>query len=699
VTTSSPGRPGRPTPGRSTGALPRPSLGPASPPLQLGAVLWRSLPGRLVLLCTGLLLLLLAAGLVVDLPFAFDLLRRIAWISWLVGLAWLAGLAVINNRHVILWRVRRKLLLSYVFFGVVPVVLVLAFGLAASVLLYVTVAKYVFLESYADSARFVRDVAEVSATEVGRTSVARAANLEQRYENLRERFPGLSLALVPAPGQATGAAVSAGAWEHMPAPTSLPAWVAQSGPVFTTLAWADATGTPGLVIRAVVPTADGVRFAVVDLPVDQRFARTLHEQTGITMEVLSITGCDVSTPPATAPGDGWTVFRETVALVDCRKWDSGETGRVSFALVAPVRDLYASLAAFNLTPDEGALANWPSVLLQLLWMLGFLFLIIQASAIVMGALLARSITSAVHELFEGTERVREGDFAHRIRIESNDQLGALSESFNRMSSSIERLLHVEREKQRLDDELRIARQIQKSLLPMQPPEVPGLDIADYCEPARAVGGDYYDFFHLSASQIGVMIADVSGKGTSAALYMAELKGIMLALSRAERSPRNVLIELNRLLAAHLDNRSFITMTYAVVDLERRVVTVARAGHTPLIRAAGGTADLVQPDGIVLGLRLPGAEAKFAEVLREVELPIVPGDVLVLYTDGISDATDTGGELFGDERLAQLVKVHADLGAGGIRERVVRDIAAFVGDAEPHDDMTMVVMKVVSAERA
>ena len=112
-----------------------------------------------------------------------------------------------------------------------------------------------------------------------------------------------------------------------------------------------------------------------------------------------------------------------------------------------------------------------------------------------------------------------------------------------MSASIEHLLHVQREKQRLDDELRIAREIQKSLLPVAPPAIAGLGIADLCEPAREVGGDYYDFFDLGPRQLGVMVADVSGKGTSAALYMAELKGLMLALSHTERSPRRLLIEV------------------------------------------------------------------------------------------------------------------------------------------------------------
>jgi serine phosphatase RsbU (regulator of sigma subunit) len=654
------------------------------------------LPGRLVLISSGLLGLLLVAGRFGDLPFAFDLLRRIVWISWLVGSGWLAGLALLRNWHVLLWRVRRKLLLSYVFFGVVPVVLVLAFGLAASVLLYVTVVKYVFLESYDDTVRAVRDIAGTSAGEAGRTPSLDASGLERRYESLRERYPGLSFALVPAVAGTAASGLVAGPWAHMPAPTTAPVWLADEGGGFSgTLVRPGAAGGQQLVIRAAVPTSDATRVAIVDLPIDARFIATLRAETGITMGPFEATGCEAGTDAATRPltSDRGALFRETVAFLDCSDWGSGEGGRVAITLVAPVRELYARLAAFNLSPDVASLANWASVLLQLLWLLGVLFLIIQASAIVMGSLLAKSITFSVHELFEGTERVRQGDFAHRIRIESRDQLGELAGSFNRMSESIEHLLHVQREKQRLDDELRIAREIQKSLLPVQPPTMAGLDIADLCEPAREVGGDYYDFFELGPRQVGVMIADVSGKGTSAALYMAELKGIMLALSRAERSPRNVLIEVNRLLAAHLDNRSFITMTYAVIDLDRGRVTVARAGHTPMVRVSGGRADVVVPEGIVLGLRLPGSDALFEQVLQEQQLPLVAGDVIVLYTDGITEAANTDGEMFGDEALLRVVAGHHALGATGIRERVIREVAAFVGSAEAHDDMTMVVIRV------
>src|SRR6188472_4273509 len=186
----------------------------------------------------------------------------------------------------------------------------------------------------------------------------------------------------------------------------------------------------------------------------------------------------------------------------------------------------------------------------------------------------------------GTERVRQGDFTHRINIESKDQLGELAESFNQMTGIIENLLLTAAEKKRMEEELRIARQIQMSLLPRGPLDFPGISMTALCVPAREVGGDYYDFFRVGDRQLGVLIADVSGKGTSAALYMAELKGLMLSLSQIHRSPRDLMLQANRIIAANLDARSFITMTYAVIDLDLATMTYARAGHTPLMYVPG-----------------------------------------------------------------------------------------------------------------
>jgi phosphoserine phosphatase RsbU/P len=327
-----------------------------------------------------------------------------------------------------------------------------------------------------------------------------------------------------------------------------------------------------------------------------------------------------------------------------------------------------------------------------------LFLIIELVALVMGLALARSITSSVHELFMGTERVRLGDFAHRIAISTKDQLGELAGSFNQMTGSIENLLLTAAEKKRLEEELRIARQIQMSLLPRGQLDMPGLGITALCVPAREVGGDYYDFFRLGEQRLGVLIADVSGKGTSAALYMAELKGLVLSLSQIYQSPRQLLIEANRILAENLDSRSFITMTYAVLDLAKGEMTYARAGHTPLIYLAGQSTgarrvEVLIPDGMVVGLQIEGAAAKFNELLEEKRIPLENGDVFVFYTDGITEAMNVASDLFGEARLSRIVEEHGHLESGELRERILREIEAFVGRADQHDDMTMILIKI------
>jgi serine phosphatase RsbU (regulator of sigma subunit) len=222
-------------------------------------------------------------------------------------------------------------------------------------------------------------------------------------------------------------------------------------------------------------------------------------------------------------------------------------------------------------------------------------------------------------------------------------------------------------------------------------------LCGHCEPAREVGGDYYDFLPMDESRMGILIADVAGKGTSAALYMAELKGLVLSLSQHHASPRELLIDANRIISKHLDSRSFITMTYAVVDLAARTMTVARAGHCPLVYVPGPHAEsraprALQPDGMVLGLQFDTGEI-FNRTLEELTLPLGAGDLFLLYTDGISEAMNAEGDYFGETRLAELAQQHADLSSAELSARILGEVKAFAGAAAQHDDMTMVLLKI------
>ncbi|HXE79305.1 MAG TPA: SpoIIE family protein phosphatase, partial [Vicinamibacterales bacterium] len=370
-------------------------------------------------------------------------------------------------------------------------------------------------------------------------------------------------------------------------------------------------------------------------------------------------------------------------------WRTGRTADVELAIEMSIGDVYQRLAS--------SLGSVGAGLVLFTGIVGVLLLIVQFVALLMGLAIARSITGSVHELFTGTERVRQGDFSHQIRVETRDQLGELADSFNSMTARLGELLVEMAEKKRLEEELRIAREIQMSLLPQQPPlTMSGISLTALCHPAREVGGDYYDFLPLGPNRLGLLIADVSGKGTSAALYMAELKGLMLSLSQIYRSPRDLLVAANRIISAHLDSRSFITMIYAVLDLEAATMTWARAGHTPILHVPAGArvnqANILVPGGLVLGLKFDDGE-RFAELLEEVTTPLAPGDLFMFFTDGLSEQMNSGEELFGESRLSALLAQHHHLPFDELRERIVREVRSFADGAPQHDDMTFILLRV------
>jgi serine phosphatase RsbU (regulator of sigma subunit) len=521
-------------------------------------------------------------------------------------------------------------------------------------------------------------------------------------------YPAISIAYLAPDGQRQ----TVGSWRHVPPPAALPAWLRQdsfAGAIALPARVPD--GEEDLVVRAVVKVAAGGAGAVIiDIPLDDQVLHSLQASSGVRLQsVYDSRGAVNETPVNKTTGQRGVLFENSLAQIEVTHWDSVFTVKPLAVVLRPMvrRDtailsyrpyeLYKHLASAQNLVVGG---NMPlsQALLLVLVLIGVMFLLIEAVALVMGLALARSITSSVHELFAGTERVRLGDFTHRINIHSRDQLGELADSFNQMTGSIENLLQTAAEKKRLEEELRIARQIQMSLLPRGPLDVPGLGITALCVPAREVGGDYYDFFAVGERRMGILIADVSGKGTSAALYMAELKGLMLSLSQIYQSPRQLLIEVNRIISENLDTRSFITMTYAVIDLDAGVMTFARAGHTPLmyVPSAAGAARVLAPNGLVVGLRIPGAHEKFIELLEEDRIELGKGDVLVFYTDGITEAMNSDSDLFGDARLARLLAEHGHLDAADLRERILREIESFVGAADQHDDMTMILIKVEEA---
>ncbi len=623
-------------------------------------------------------------------------------LSIIVGALIIIVLLFADMKQQLLWRIRRKLAVSYIFMGFVPVLLVIVFFLTAGLLLFFNIGGYMMraeLTRLVDHTRFAAESAAQGVAREQTPSGVRAA-LQIRQAVLASRYPGVSIALLPAggrcgspsgPSTAPLEAAAIGPWRHLSAPTSVPGWMPCEG--FSGLLEFSDAGMTRLVARTVAWPTRGGHAVVVDVPVDAAFNRELRERAGLTLGDVSISIPGQTMLETANLGFTGDAGLRSMTPVDSVNWENGAAVDLVARFQMSLQDIYDRITLRDVPRqfDPGR------VLLVGLALVGTMFLIIQGVAFAMGLALARSITGSVHELFAGTERVRRGDFAGRVSIRSRDQLGELAESFNSMTASIEDLLQQKAEKERMEQELRIARNIQMSLLPQGPLVMPGITLTAHCEPAREVGGDYYDFLPIDDHTLGILVADVSGKGTSAALYMAELKGIVLSLSQRHRSPRDLLIEADHIISRHLDSRSFITVTYLVVDLRAGTLQYARAGHCPLVYVPGPYASqrapqLLAPDGLVLGLQLDQGRS-FVRLLEELTVPLGRGDLFVLYTDGLTEAMSNEGECFGDSRLASLIGQHADLPADELRERILRDIDAFTGSAPQQDDMTMVVLRI------
>jgi sigma-B regulation protein RsbU (phosphoserine phosphatase) len=670
-------------------------------------LLLRTWPGRLFIVTAAFKFIIALLRLAGDLSPFLLAINTAATIGLVVSVIIFFTRFVVVAQRRLLWRVRRKLILSYIFIGVVPTLLILGFVLLGSTFVSWSVAAYLFRDGYDEVTRDVELLAEAAAIEITRTPTLKTASETidrvQRNGASSLRYPSLSMLFLPGPKSGMEP-IARGPWEHLRQQTlplpAIPEWVRNSpkGIICTTAVTPpDAPNEPELIIRVVRPTGEPTAptgWVVVDLPLDSYIQNRLYELTGVRAGAVSFgSGPQAArSPPSsqTPSGGTFAMFGRTITWFDTVDWSSGDPARAVVAISFRMEELYNKLSTAQI--------GMGNIIMLVSAAVGILFLIIELVALVMGLVLARSITSSVHELFMGTERVRQGDFTHRIDINTKDQLGELADSFNQMTASIENLLQTAAAKKRMEEELRIARQIQMSLLPRGQLTMPGLDVTALCVPAREVGGDYYDFFRLGEQRLGVLIADVSGNGTSAALYMAELKGLVLSLSQIYESPRQLLMEANRILSENLDSRSFITMTYAVLDLARGDMTYARAGHTPLIYLPGQSTgarhvQVLVPDGMVLGLQIPGATAKFNELLVETRISLETGDVIVFYTDGITEAMNVSSDLFGEGRLSRIVEEHGHLESGELRERILREIEAFVGSADQHDDMTMILIKV------
>jgi sigma-B regulation protein RsbU (phosphoserine phosphatase) len=325
-----------------------------------------------------------------------------------------------------------------------------------------------------------------------------------------------------------------------------------------------------------------------------------------------------------------------------------------------------------------------------------IFLLIEGVALIIGVRMTRSMTRTVDALYDATERVKAGDFSYRTHFPPHDQLSALGEAFDGMTASVEKLMQESQERLRLQSELDIAREVQRQLFPQTVPRVPGLELYGVCKAARSVSGDYYDFLKLDEHRLGLVLGDVSGKGISAALLMAAIQSALRAhfydglgstqnSTLAHFSTAQIVDRLNRQLCANTPLEKYVTFFFAVYDDRTRNLSYTNAGHLPPVLFRGGKVERLRTGGTVVGL-IPSATYEVGEIRLE------PNDLLLAYTDGITEPENTFGEEFGEDRLLDVTRRMLSASPEALVAEIYRSVDEWTGSPELQDDMTLVLAR-------
>lgn len=305
----------------------------------------------------------------------------------------------------------------------------------------------------------------------------------------------------------------------------------------------------------------------------------------------------------------------------------------------------------------------------------------------------RAFIARIEDLNATSKKIAEGNFSTYAKKTSRDEIGELAESFNRMVDSLKeymkRLEVSVREKEQIAKELEIASELQQNALPREMPLLNGLEISAASFPAKHVGGDYYDFMYPASDKIGFIIADAAGKGFPGSLYMSNSRTIFRVVAKDAASPSQLFNNMNEYMSQEtsLPSGMFITYVYGVYDGAARTMTYCNAGHFPplLYKGASGAFHSMGASGLPIGIA-PG------ETYTEESVPFAKGDIMVMYTDGIIESMNLKGEMFGVERLQEIIKDAAALHAQEILTRISDAIRKFSGDTPQHDDITLVVVR-------
>ena len=323
-------------------------------------------------------------------------------------------------------------------------------------------------------------------------------------------------------------------------------------------------------------------------------------------------------------------------------------------------------------------------------------LIVSSSVLVLGfagiGLLIRLVVRPIQRLTEGVRAMGDGK-EQRLEEAGFEEIDAIARAFNEVTGKFRDAQRSLVEQERLQQEVEVAKSIQQSLLPKKLPEMSGFDIGTMYQAAKEVGGDYYDFVQVGQEAWGLAVADVSGKGVPASMVMMMIRTALRLEARGERAASEVLDRVNRFVTADMKKGMFVTMFYVVLDSRERVLSYASAGHNPMVlyRAATQETFFLKPAGFPVGIDLPDASL-FAQTIQVERVALEQGDLLIVYTDGITEAMNAQMEQFGTPRLLSAVRRHAHLTPQEFCLQLERELADFTGDTPQSDDITLVAIK-------
>ena len=582
------------------------------------------------------------------------------------------------------WRLRNRLIVTYMFIAVVPIVLIAALASMGGYLLISQLAVYL-VTSELDRRIESLDTAAVS---IMRTAPADRAAVMRRMTELfyREHNPGLEILvrdgrdLIRYPESGT-----------LPAPRR--DWPEARGVLLREgriYAWSHRKTDTGDVTVAAPLTGEFLAGLVPNLGV----VDFVESRGGLAMRGAH----KGSLPPPMNRFDREVLW---FATIPAAAWE--QPGKEADGPIIAVRSRISAVLStvFNREADPAQ-----QVFQYGLIGVAVVFLIVEIVSMIIGVSMTRTITAAVHRLYEGTQKVMEGNFSHRIEVKGKDQLADLSESFNRMTENLERLLVVAKEKERLQSEVEIAREVQSQLYPRVVPQTRTLRLTAVCHPARMCSGDYYDYEVIRDSQVALAIGDVAGKGISAALLMATLQSslrsqLQSALEIAATagngvgnnsllpllSTSHLVSRLNNQLHAYTSPEKYATFCFGIFDEPSGIFTYTNAGHLPPLLVHEGVAERLDVNGTVVGA-FPFAK------YDESRVELKSRDLLVCFTDGITEPENEYGEMFGEDRLIELIARSSHLSDEQIIEVVLESVREWTATDELQDDMTLLLARRV-----